>query len=96
MLIKSPSYRGTASKIYDLLQGQLSDPLLKVKSQWALDTSVDISPEDWESHLRNMNTTYKEVGNRFIHLKIHRWHRNPQQVFKWTRVEDVIRAVLLF
>lgn len=78
LLIRSGSGRGIALKINSLLQEQLCDPLLKVKKHWAGDLSIDISPEDWKSCLSNAITMYKEIGNRFIQLKIiHRWHRTP-------------------
>lgn len=84
LLNKSNSGKGITLKIVSLLQEQLSDPLLKVKKHWAGDLAMDISPEDWKSCLNNVNTVYKEMGNRFIQLKIiHRWHRTPQQLYKW-------------
>ena len=84
LLTKSPSNKGIAPKIYRLLQEQLGDPLLKVKKQWIGDMAMDIPIKDWESCLNNINTMYKEAGNRFMQLKIiHRWHQTPLQLYKW-------------
>uniref|UniRef100_A0A3B4EPY9 Uncharacterized protein n=1 Tax=Pundamilia nyererei TaxID=303518 RepID=A0A3B4EPY9_9CICH len=76
--------KGITSKIYHLLQDRLADPLLKVKGYWAQDLALDISLVEWDSCLNNVNTMYKEIGSRFIQIKIiHRWHRTPQQLYKW-------------
>lgn len=48
---------------------------------------MDMSAEDWKSCLNSVNTMYKEMGTRFIQLKIiHRWHRMPQQLYKWNLI----------
>lgn len=67
LLTKMISYRGIASKNYNLLQKQLSDPLIKVKTQWVEDIAMDIASEDRKSCLTNITTMYKEMGNRFIY-----------------------------
>lgn len=79
--------KGTTSKIYKLLLDQIADPLSKVKKYWAEEFALDISQSDWESCLHNTNTMFKEIGNRFIQLKIiHRWHRTPQQLHRWNLI----------
>lgn len=63
-----------------MLQKQTSDPLQKVKGQWVNESSLDISPEEWRLCLSNTNTLFKEIGSKFVQLKIiHRWHWTPQK-----------------
>lgn len=84
LLSRSFLGKGITSKIYHLLQERSADPLLKVKGYWAQDMALDISSVEWDSCFHNVNTVYKETGSRFIQLKmIHRWHRTPQQLYKW-------------
>uniref|UniRef100_A0A3Q4HZV5 Reverse transcriptase zinc-binding domain-containing protein n=1 Tax=Neolamprologus brichardi TaxID=32507 RepID=A0A3Q4HZV5_NEOBR len=84
LLSRSSLGKGITSRIYHLLQERSADPLLKVKGYWAQDMALDISSVEWDSCFQNVNTMYKETGSRFIQLKIiHRWHRTPQQLYKW-------------
>lgn len=57
-----------------------------IYSQISLKTllATNITPEDWNSCINNIITMYKELGNKFIQLKIIcRWHRTPQQLHIW-------------
>lgn len=84
LLSRSSLAKGITSKFYHLLQGRLAEPLLKVKGYWAQDLALDISSVEWDSCLHNVNTMFKEIGSRFIQLKIiHKWHWTLQQLYEW-------------
>ncbi len=87
LMTKALFQRRVTPRIYHILQERTSDPLQKVNGQWVNELSLDISPEEWRLCLTNINTLFKEIGSKFVQLKIiHRWHWTPQKLHKWNLI----------